>query len=652
MCGIVGVSVSRGAIPDISGLVACLAHRGPDDKGMAQIVSAGAALGQTRLSIIDLSDAGHQPMFSPDGRFAIVFNGEIYNFKSLRDELLAQGEIFVGGSDTEVLLKLCMKYGVDALPMLNGIFAIGFLDVCAAELLLVRDGLGVKPLYYAEDDSGIWFSSELKALALNCQKECVFSGLLDNIDQVAIARYLTFLWCPGDATPIRQVRKLSPGGAMRVRAGRIINQWLWYHLPVMSPAPRMSARQAIRLVRDRLEQAVHRQLVADVPVGGFLSGGLDSSAVAYFASANGRPYQCFTILQKGGVDAGETDDLPYAREVAEHLKVSLNVVEVEADRAAKDFRELVWWMDEPLADPASYNVFYICQRARQSGVKVLLSGAGGDDLFFGYRRHTAEWYARFFDRVPHWLRAFARRLLEAGVDHRSARLRKLAKLARLLEKPTAERLVECFVWTGRGDLHALLSPRLRCLVNWKEVTAPLENHLAGLPSNQTSLDRLLNLEQRFFLADHNLVYTDRLSMATGVEVRVPFLDRDLVETAAAIPLRFKQHRTVGKWVLREAMRPLLPASILSRAKAGFGAPLRRWINGELARTLDDLLSRDAIERRGLFDAKCVADLRLRNRRGEVDGAYTLFSLAVIEQWCRYYLDGEASEFRQTASMLS
>ena len=205
MCGIVGVSVCGGLLPDISRLVARLAHRGPDDMGLAQIAQSGVALGQTRLSIIDLSDAGHQPMFSPDGRFAIVFNGEIYNYRTLRDDLIARGEVFLGNSDTEVLLKLCIAHGAAALQMLNGIFAFAFLNVGSGDLLLARDGLGVKPLYYAMDQFGIWFASEMKALTANSSEDQVFAGAVDNIDEVAIARYLTFLWCPGDATPVRQI---------------------------------------------------------------------------------------------------------------------------------------------------------------------------------------------------------------------------------------------------------------------------------------------------------------------------------------------------------------------------------------------------------------------------------------------------------------
>ncbi len=354
--------------------------------------------------------------------------------------------------------------------------------------------------------------------------------------------------------------------------------------------------------------------------------------------------RCFTIETVGEVEAGATDDLPYARRVAKHLAVPLDVVRIDAARMADDLTRMVYQLDEPLGDPAPLNVLYISQLAREQGIKVLLSGAGGDDLFTGYRRHAAIRYQGFWQ----WLPAGFREGIESiagGLDQRNPMFRRFAKLFGGAGLDGDSRLAAYFAWGREADLLALYTPAFRASLGESMAAQPMLDFLKPLPASVQPLDRLLTLEQRFFLADHNLLYTDKMSMAAGVEVRVPFLDLDLVEYAARIPLALKQRGRTGKWILKKAMEPYLPHDVIYRPKTGFGAPLRRWMRHELRPLLGDLLSVDSLRRRGLFEPVAVQRLIAHNDSGQVDAAYTLLSLLSIEIWCRRFVDAEPTCIR-------
>jgi len=633
MCGLAGFSgrFSEESLRDAGSLIA---HRGPDDAG-TYLNDHGIGLTFRRLAIIDLSPRGAQPMASDDGAVVIVFNGEIYNYRELREELRGRGVTFRGESDTEVLLRLYLAEGEGMLRRLNGIFAFALWDGRDGSMLVARDALGVKPLYYATVDRGVAFASELKAL-LPMVPEA------RELDPLALHRYLTFIWCPGEGTPLAAVRKLLPGEALRVRGGRIERRWSWYQLPYFRPtgAP-LGEREAVAGTASHLRQAVQRQLVADVPVGAFLSGGLDSSAIVTFAREQVPEIRCFTIEAVGDQESGFAEDLPYARRVAKHLDVALEVVTVQASAMAEDLEQMVWQLDEPLADPAPLNVLYISQLARRHGMKVLLSGAGGDDLFSGYRRHVAVQYERYWNWLPQPARAGLDQV--AGMlGQRHPTARRLGKLFNGAGLGADERMVNYFRWIRESDLQPLYTPEFRAAATAEDAGRPMRALLAALPASTGPLDRMLTLEQRFFLPDHNLTYTDKMSMAAGVEVRVPFLDLDLVDFAARIPEGMKQRGRVGKWVLKEAMAPYLPADVIHRPKTGFGAPLREWIRGGLRPLMAGLLSPETLRKRGIFEPVAVQRLIERNERGEVDAAYTLLSLMSIEIWCRKFLDASAA----------
>jgi asparagine synthase (glutamine-hydrolysing) len=631
MCGIIGYSgrFDQGALRQG---IRAICHRGPDDSGEFASDAAQVGLGHARLSIIDLSPLGHQPMHAAEGAVQLVFNGEIYNYRELRKELEAKGHSFRGHSDTEVILHLYLEEGARMLPRLNGIFTIAIFDARTGEMLVARDALGVKPLYYAETPKGLAFASEIKGLLALVPE-------VRELDPVAIHRYISCLWCPGEGTPLKAVRKVLPGEYLVLREGRILRREIWYRLPVFRGAhadldERASVDGAVAAIR----AAVSRQMVADVPVGAFLSGGLDSSAIVAFAREQAPDIECFTIRQVGGTEAGVTDDLPYAERVAKHLGVRLHTVEIEANRMAGDLERMIWQLDEPLADPAPLNVLYICELARKHGMKVLLSGAGGDDLFTGYRRHHAVLLQKYWEWMPVGLRRAMESLGRRG-DARKPLWRRLAKITNGAGLSGDARLANYFMWAREEEMLALYAPEMRRAAAAHPALAPILDFIRPLPASVPPIERMLAIEQRFFLADHNLTYTDKMSMAVGVEVRVPLLDLELVEFAARVPAHLKQRGKVGKWVLKKAMEPYLPHDVIYRPKSGFGAPLRRWMLHELRPLLADLLGPDSLRRRGLFDPTAVQALIDANHAGRIDANYTLLSLLSIEMWCRRFIDG-------------
>jgi len=631
MCGLIGYSGDFNEHNLKAGLLA-IKHRGPDDSGTFFSKNLNIGLGHNRLSIQDLSPLGHQPMVSDDGQIVLVFNGEIYNFKDLRKELKDKGYQFRGNSDTEVLLNLYFAEGEKMLDKLNGIFAFALFDCRSETIFIARDRFGVKPLYFSETKEGFSFSSEIKGLRY------LLPGETD-LDLESLNRYASFLWCPGEGTPLKSVRKILPGEALLVKAGKIIKRWKWFKLPIFrNVKANLSTADAIKGTAFYLKQAVERQLVSDVPVGAFLSGGLDSSAVVAIAKSRDPNISCFTIETIGGGDEGTIDDLPYARRAADFLGVDLNVISIDSKKISDDIFDMVRQLDEPLADPAAFNLQYISKLAKEQNISVLLSGAGGDDLFTGYRRHQAIDLEKYWRWMPKSIRLSIENITSM-LDQRNTYFRKVTKFFNGSALTDEERLANFFVWSRRSDLVKLFNPKLKNEFLKTEAVLPMIDFLSPLSlASKDPLDKMLSLEQRFFLTDHNLNYTDKMSMANSVEVRVPFLDNDLVEFAQKIPLRIKQKNGVGKWVLKKAMENYLPNDIIYRPKTGFGAPLRRWMRVELRELLGDFLSLESVNRRGLFDAKAIQELITANDQGKVDASYTLFSILCLEIWCRSFVD--------------
>ncbi len=632
MCGISGFA---GDFDEslLDRMNSAIAHRGPDDAGTRYFPDARVGLAHRRLSIIDLSERGHQPMTDVTGTATIVFNGKIYNYRELRRELVRDGFRFESDSDTEVLLNLYLRDGEEMMSRLNGIFAFAIYDHRSSTLLIVRDGLGVKPLYYAETEKGIVFASELKAIL---QEPSIDRSL----DEETVWHHLVYLWSPSPLTMLKSVRKLEPGGAIVVRDGRVRSRWIYYDLPYDQPQVDWPREDAIVQVRKALVRAVDRQLVADVPIGVFLSGGLDSSAIVALARRRlgNERLQCFTIgFEDPRARAeGMAEDLPYAKRVAESLDVDLHTIYVGADMV-DELENMVFHLDEPQADPAPINALFITRLARERGIKVLLSGAGGDDVFTGYRRHHALMLERYWSWMPHGVRRGLERVAST-VSPTTEIARRGSKAFRYAGLDGDDRIASYFNWIPPDRLDPILGARMRGAFGTASHPTRVVDSLGGLPGSVHPLNRMLYLEGKFFLADHNLNYVDKVSMANGVEVRVPMLDPELVDLAARLPIGYKQHGRVGKWVLRRAMEPYLPHEVIWRGKTGFGAPLRQWLRSDLRPLVEDVLSKESLERRGLFDPSGVGRLIEDDRARRIDATYTIFSMICIELWCRMFID--------------
>lgn len=633
MCGIAGFigAYSRELLEKMAQLIN---HRGPDDTGYFYDPQHSIGLAHKRLSILDLTAAGHQPMWNDAHTIAIVFNGEIYNYRELKSEMAARSITFNSTCDTEVLLKLYEIAGIEVLSRLNGIFAFAIWDSTKNELFCARDHFGVKPFYYYYQAQRFIFSSELKSIL--CE-----SSVDRSLDFQAIGYYLDYLWAPSPHTMLKSVKKLEPGHALIIYGdGSLKKKWCYYDIPVTGGITQISRSQAFEKVEIYLRQAVDRQMVADVEVGAFLSGGLDSSTIAAFAlqSSASKKLRCFTIRSKKNslTEEGLVDDLPYAEAAAKHLGVELNIVDVDSNMA-KDFLDTIYQMDEPQADPASINVRYISSLARKNGIKVLLSGAGGDDIFSGYRRHRALAYEKYWQWMPQFCKKGIR-VVSSAIPNSKAMLRRLQKAFAYADLPLDERIASYFHWISPSQKKLLFAPHIFNEIDQSLFSRPLMETLNSTKGFMIHpLNKMLYLEMKYFLPDHNLNYTDKMSMAEGVEVRVPFLDRDLVEFSCTLPVHYKLHGTSVKWVLKKTMEKYLPREIIYRPKTGFGVPLRRWIREDLSEYVNEILSENSIRSRNIFDYTGVKKLIELDRKRIVEASYTVLSLMSIELWCRKFL---------------
>jgi asparagine synthase (glutamine-hydrolysing) len=657
MCGIAGF---QGGVDEqvLVRMTAALAARGPDGGGTELFDPRGparAGFGHRRLSIIDLSTAGHQPMTVDCPRcgahalddLALTYNGELYNFPVLRAELEARGHRFHSKTDSEVLLHLWADEGPAMLPRLNGIFAFAIRDgretgrapgTERGDVVVVRDPLGVKPLYLAEVRHAVAFASEIKALL-------PVPGLDRSLDAVAIHRMLAHLWTPAPATACRGVRKLPPGDAIRLRGGTIVERW--HYAPPVYDGTRdgRGFDEAATHLREEIAAAVERQMISDVPVGAFLSGGLDSSAIvaAMRLARPDRAAPAFCISAATGSE-GFVEDLPYAQRVAAHTGASLESITAGPEIAA-GLAQMVWTLDEPQADPAPLHVGVIAARARAAGIPVLMSGAGGDDILGGYRRHVALRLEKFWRWWPAPVRralaSVARETAEGrgSAGQRTPALRRAVKGLTYLDLDGDRGLTSYFWWSTHGVRTALYTPSFAEAVGDADVATPMLDALAAIPRECDRLNRLLQLDTQFFLTDHNLNYTDKMAMAAGVEVRVPLLDLEVVRAAARYDTAHKVRGLTTKAVFKRAMEPWLPHDVIYRPKTGFGAPVREWLRGPWRLLMDDVLSEGSLRNRGLFDPAAVARLADQDRAGRVDGAYLLLALIVVELWCRQFIDG-------------
>jgi asparagine synthase (glutamine-hydrolysing) len=631
MCGIVGI-ISNHANQLINSMVDSIEHRGPDDSGIYN--GDRIALGHRRLSIVDLSPLGHQPMVSECSNYILIYNGEIYNHNLIREDLIKKGYVFKGLSDTETLLNGYIEYGRDILNKLNGIFAFAVYSKNKNELLIARDQFGVKPLYYMAHKDAFLFSSELKSLIKH-------PTLDKSIDHTAIMDYINFLYSPAEKTPFTQLLKVAPGHYILYDLNtNTLKQDKYYDIPFTGKVSSVGMEELSFQLEKKLFEAVERQLMSDVPIGFFLSGGLDSSLVVAIAKQLYPEMQldCFTIDSGEGKISNEgfTSDLYYAKLLSEKLKLNLNIVDAKIN-ILSDFDKMIWYLDEPQADPAPLNVLKICQAAKNKGIKVLLGGTAGDDLFSGYRRHQALNYDFFFNYIPNAILTTATNASKR-LDVSKPFNRRLRKFLHDANKTKLERMAGYFAWLPYERNLNLYSDKVKRKLSNYQPNQILFDLLNNIPNDTDDLNKMLYWEMKTFLMGHNLNYTDKMSMAVGVEVRVPFLDLELVKFSTTIPVHLKLKGKTTKYILKKVAEKYLPTEIIYRPKSGFGAPVRKWINEELDEMISERLSYQKLNSRGIFNPEAVLELIKENKEGRIDASYTIWSLLAIESWMQQFID--------------
>ncbi len=644
MCGIAGLITST---PEqhIGAMLRSMEHRGRDDEGVWTSVSIDEAgskvcLGQRRLAIIDTTEAGHQPMLSVDGRYVITFGGEIYNYLELRDELKSKGHQFRSDTDTEVLLNAFAEWGTNCLRRLNGMFAFAVWDNRERVLTLARDRVGIKPLYYCQPKSGLHgsflFASEIKAL--------LATGLIRaELNFEALNQYLTFLWTPDPHTLFRNVWKLPPGHFLTVQDGQV-DLREWWDISFDEIEDDKSESWWRDRVLETLDRVVKLEMVADVPLGSFLSGGVDSSSIVALMKhhSNGKQISTYTV----GTEANDLrydiipDDVIWARKVGELLQTDYHEIMLKPDVASL-LPKLVYHMDEPVADPAILPSFLISQAARAT-LRVMLSGVGGDEVFAGYPRQLAMRIAGAFDPVPQLLRrpimnVIAETLPGGRPGRLTAPLRNAKKFARSASLDFEDRYLGYGTYFTDKMKASLYTEEARQATNGLDAYQEHRRHFARV-KGAAPLNRLLYIDLKTFLPCLNLAYTDKTSMAANLEVRVPFLNHELMELAARMPVNLKLRGLKRKYILKRVAEKLLPKEIVWRKKAGFGAPIRSWLRGPLKPMIDDLLSEETIRRRGLFQPAAVQKIISANQSGQEDFNLQVFQLLTLELWQQQFLD--------------
>jgi asparagine synthase (glutamine-hydrolysing) len=641
MCGIAGFIQAGGAeraesLGALRRMAAALGHRGPDDEGFWVEPQAGVALAHRRLSIIDLSPLGHQPMVSTSGRYTITYNGEIYNHNELRAQLLGLGHGFRGGSDTEVLLGALEEWGLEAtLARCRGMFAFAVWDRLERTLHLVRDRFGEKPLYYGVFARCLVFGSELKALVRH-------DSWRGDIDRGALALLLRHSFIPAPHTIFRGVHKVRAGCVLSVRAAGdavLVSERAYWQPPMLTARSQrdLDPREHVDETLAALQDAIRLQMVADVPVGAFLSGGIDSSlVVSLMQHASSRPVKTYSI----GFAEREFDETPFARRIARHLGTDHTELVVSPSDALAVIPQLPRIYDEPFADPSQIPTFLVARLARKH-VTVSLSGDAGDELFGGYGRYgmtRGRW--RHVRRVPLAVRRLVGRGLDA-VPHRTLE-RMAAPLAVALRaaghRHSSARVVE---WARMGTAQSLeelyramisyWQPPARFIVDGREPEAGASQAVAW-PPDVGELAQMMYLDTRLYLPDDILVKVDRAAMAVSLETRIPLLDPKVAEVASAIPAEVHTLDGRGKWVLRTLLERYVPRTLFERRKRGFAVPIARWLRHELREWAGDLLRGDRLRADGFFVAPLIERRWREHLSGKADWSFHLWTILMFQAW--------------------
>jgi asparagine synthase (glutamine-hydrolysing) len=633
MCGIAGIVAADRLHADerarLMSMRDVLTHRGPDEAGLFADDRAGLA--HRRLSIVDLA-AGQQPLTNEDGTIWLVFNGEIYNHASLRPSLEAAGHRYRTRCDTETIVHAYEQWGDRCVERFRGMFAFAIWDAPRQRLLLARDRLGIKPLYWTLVHDRLLFGSEVKAI--------LESGLVRaEANERAIPELLATRYLSGADTLFKGIHRVLPGHVLVFERGAVTTR-MWWDVPVGPSRPEVSTLpddEAVARFRARLEDAVRTRLMADVPLGMFLSGGLDSSAIAaLMARMIDRPLRTFSVAFKERAFS----ELEYARQVSSAIKADAHEIVIDDHDFFRALPRLVWHEDEPIAHPSSVPLYFVSELARRH-VKVVLTGEGSDELLAGYGKYPralVNWHAgAAWGLTPEPFRAFVCDRIVPRLPGRLARYARRSFLA--LPRTPEAMFFDNFASIGVRRQGSLLGSRLAPLATPEQVYKASRDHLDRPNGRSTTLDRLLYADLKTYLVEL-LMKQDQMSMAASIESRVPFLDHHLVEFAAALPPRMKLRGFTTKWILRQAVKSILPPAILTRPKMGFPVPFAVWMRGPWSALARDVLLDRRSRERGVIDPGAVAQLLDAHVAGNADGSDALWSLLNLELWYRTFIDGE------------
>jgi len=643
MCGICGkvgfeqnASVSRALI---GGMLDTIRHRGPDDEGVYLAPQVG--LGFVRLSIIDLA-GGHQPLSNEDGTVWVVFNGEIYNYRELRTFLLSKGHVLKTQSDTEVIVHLYEEFGPACVEKLRGMFAFALWDQKTKTLLLARDRVGIKPLYYSLTDKAIVFASEIKAIMAD-------PTVKRELAPEVIDRFLTFLYVPGEDTLLRSIRKLAPGHYLLAKDGKTEIRQYW-DLKFSKPSESRSLADAARELSDLLAETVELHMIADVPVGVLLSGGVDSTAVlSYAAERTDKEISTYTVGFSG---SGFADERPYAKLAAEKFGSRHRDMTISAADFAEFLPKYVWHMEEPVCEPPAIAMYYVSKMARNY-VKVLLSGEGGDEAFAGYNNYRSIiWMERLKRICPPLNGTVSRGVSRLNSWVHSTRLAKYAPLmSATFPQYYYSRTSTPYRFSENGNgIGALFSTDFMQSID-KEFTVEPVRKLFSAVKDESILNQMLYIDTKTWLPDDLLIKADKMTMANSLELRVPLLDHRLLEFAATLPQHYKLKGFTLKYIWKKALSKRVPDTILKRKKAGFPVPYESWLRNEFRDEIRAILTDRKTIERGYFQKAGVEQLINANVE---HGTYAkeIFSLVTLELWHRMFVDGDTVTLSHDAARSS
>jgi asparagine synthase (glutamine-hydrolysing) len=629
MCGITGIAVFGNnplpTYPQLKAMCDTLIHRGPDEEGMD--IQDGVAIGVRRLSIIDLK-TGSQPIFNEDRTIRTVYNGEIYNFRELRKDLEARGHVFYTKSDTEVILHAYEEYGEDFPKYLNGMFAFVLHDAAKRKLYLVRDHIGIKPLYYSFNENHLIWGSEIKAI--------LTGGFVDrSLDLNALSEFLSWEYIPGERTLFKSIRKLEPGKMLEIDLDHpVCNSIVYWDVPFFKEGLTKTPAEWEEEVDHKIKKCVQRQLVSDVPLGAFLSGGVDSSLVVSFMDdAN-----TFSI----GFDDPTYNELKWARKVANHLGVN-HVDDIIKSDIAVLFDKLMHHMDDPIGDFSIFPTYLVSLHARKN-VTVALSGDGGDELFGGYETYVADQVARQYAYVPKVLRI---KLIEPLIKSlkpspvKKGLVNKAIRFVEGLEHSEDLSHARWRIFTGNGFRKMLFTPDALA-----ELNNPEDTHIHKLfqqAGDRDHLNRSLYVDLKSYLCDNCLVKIDRMSMAVSLESRVPLLDKELVELAFQIPGNIKVAHGKTKVLLKRIAARHVPHECVYRPKEGFSIPIKNWLKSDLFPLMQNLLDKNTIKHEGLFQPAAIERLKQEHLSGISNHSHILWSLMVFQAWRKRWLEGNIAK---------